>query len=116
MASQNGHTEVVKLLLDKGADVNVKDAAGFTALRIAKKYDNTGSPNSFQITIARGISKHPGECMIQCEKENLPLGCASNIATCVKCLKEVENKYRACLKNNCGYSKEDAAFRRSYRA
>ena len=40
MASANGRTEVVKLLLDKGADVNVKsniDDVDYTALKVAKK-------------------------------------------------------------------------------
>lgn len=44
MASKNGHTEVVKLLLDKGADVNVKvtmNGDGWTALKIAKKRGQT---------------------------------------------------------------------------
>ena len=30
-AAQNGHTEVVKLLLDKGADINVKNEVSYTA-------------------------------------------------------------------------------------
>ncbi len=33
--SQEGHTEGVKLLLDKGADVNVADSKGNTALIVA---------------------------------------------------------------------------------
>ena len=42
MASQNGHKEIVKLLLDKGADVNVKgkiDGVEITALKVAKYYN-----------------------------------------------------------------------------
>jgi ankyrin repeat protein len=41
-ASQNGHTEIVKLLLDKGADINVKatiDKIEYTALGLARKMD-----------------------------------------------------------------------------
>ena len=41
MAAQQGHTEVVKLLLEKGADVNVEATAAngvkWTALKVAKK-------------------------------------------------------------------------------
>ncbi len=35
LASQKGHTDIVKFLLDKGADVNVKAGMGFTALTFA---------------------------------------------------------------------------------
>nr|WP_297278145.1 ankyrin repeat domain-containing protein [uncultured Brachyspira sp.] len=34
-ASRNGHLEVVKLLIDKGADVNAKDDYNRTALMLA---------------------------------------------------------------------------------
>ena len=35
-APSGGYAEVVKLLLDKGADINVKNSKGETALVIAK--------------------------------------------------------------------------------
>ena len=42
MASANGHTEVVKLLLDNGADVNVKNTDdGVTALFMASANGHT---------------------------------------------------------------------------
>ena len=38
MASEKGHTEIVKLLLDKGADVNAKiKSDGVTALMMASE-------------------------------------------------------------------------------
>lgn len=44
MASQNGHTEIVKLLLASKADVNAKAYAGgkdYTPLSIAKQMGHT---------------------------------------------------------------------------
>ena len=41
MASANGRTEIVKLLLDKGAEVNVKNNYGITALFIASAHGYT---------------------------------------------------------------------------
>ena len=38
MATVNGHIEIVKALLGKGADVSVKDADGWTALMFAQEY------------------------------------------------------------------------------
>jgi uncharacterized caspase-like protein len=40
-AAQYGYTETVKTLLDKGANVNVKDGDGRTALMIAVRYGHT---------------------------------------------------------------------------
>jgi len=37
MTAKEGHTEVVKLLLEKGAEVNARANNGFTALGEAKK-------------------------------------------------------------------------------
>lgn len=39
IAAQNGHLELVKLLLDRGADVNATNAGGQTALHMATSYD-----------------------------------------------------------------------------
>jgi ankyrin repeat protein len=39
-ATQSGHVEVVKLLLEKGADFSLRDAKGMTALMHAAHYDN----------------------------------------------------------------------------
>jgi len=36
-ASAGGHMEIVKLLLEKGADVNIKSNDGSTVLTLAKK-------------------------------------------------------------------------------
>ncbi len=41
LAVHNGHTEVVKLLLDNGADINYKNERGATALVIAIEKENT---------------------------------------------------------------------------
>ena len=37
-ASENGHAQVAKLLLDKGANVNVRDIGGETALICASRH------------------------------------------------------------------------------
>ena len=37
MASQNGHLDVVRVLLDKGAEVNAKRIDGTTALMVASQ-------------------------------------------------------------------------------
>ncbi|MFZ0033647.1 MAG: ankyrin repeat domain-containing protein [Sedimentisphaerales bacterium] len=45
MTAKEGHTEVVKLLLEKGADVNVKATINnveWTALKVAKRMGRTG--------------------------------------------------------------------------
>jgi len=36
-AANNGHTEIVRLLIDKSADMNAKDMFGMTALMHAEK-------------------------------------------------------------------------------
>ena len=38
-AAMNGHTEIVKILLEKGAEVEAKDMEGWTALRYALAYE-----------------------------------------------------------------------------
>jgi ankyrin repeat protein len=40
-ASVNGHTETVKLLIEKSADVNAKDNSGVTALMHASMNGHT---------------------------------------------------------------------------
>ena len=40
-ASMNGHIKIVQLLLANGADVNLKDSEGDTALDEAELNDNT---------------------------------------------------------------------------
>jgi ankyrin repeat protein len=40
-AAFEGRTEIVKMLLDKGADVNAKDKYGQTALKVAASQDHT---------------------------------------------------------------------------
>jgi ankyrin repeat protein len=35
VASMNGHCEVAKLLIEKGADINMKDDEGWTAFHLA---------------------------------------------------------------------------------
>lgn len=37
-ASRNGHAEIVKLLLEKGADVNFASMQNVTALKLAHQY------------------------------------------------------------------------------
>ena len=39
IASQNGHFELVKLLVSRGADVNCANGGGQTALHMAVSYD-----------------------------------------------------------------------------
>ena len=38
-ASQGGHIDIVKLLIESGANMNIKDKYGETALIIAYKHD-----------------------------------------------------------------------------
>jgi ankyrin repeat protein len=40
-ASKNGYTDIVKLLIDVGANVNAQDDEGYTALRLASKAGHT---------------------------------------------------------------------------
>lgn len=40
MAAENGHVGLVKLLVNKGADVNIKTQEGWTPFELAKKFGN----------------------------------------------------------------------------
>ena len=40
-AAKNSHTEIVKALLAKGADLNAKDKSGMTALELAQPQEKT---------------------------------------------------------------------------
>ncbi len=41
LASENGYLEVVKYLVENGADINIKDDTDKTALDVAKKEKET---------------------------------------------------------------------------
>ena len=58
LAAANGHTEIIKLLLEKGADVNAKNKYGSTALMFAAA---NGRTEIVQILLEKG-----GRC--ECEK------------------------------------------------
>lgn len=51
IASQNGYSEIVRLLLEKGAKVNIKTNDGTTALMIAAKNDHT---NVIKLLVEKG--------------------------------------------------------------
>ena len=38
LVAEKGHLDTVKALLAKGADVNIEDKGGWTALKLAKKF------------------------------------------------------------------------------
>ena len=48
MAAKNGHSETVELLIDNGANVNVKTTFGYTPLHLAAK---NGHPQTVQALI-----------------------------------------------------------------
>jgi len=52
-AAQNGHTEVIKLLLDKGATVDSTDSLGVTPLIIASQ---KGHKNVLELLVAKGAN------------------------------------------------------------
>jgi len=45
IAASHGHDEIVRLLLQKGADLTVVDAEGRNALQIAREAKRQGSDN-----------------------------------------------------------------------
>ncbi|WP_353274418.1 ankyrin repeat domain-containing protein [Wolbachia endosymbiont (group B) of Hofmannophila pseudospretella] len=51
IAAENGHTNIVEILLKKGADVNKKDSYGPTALHLAAK---NGHTNIVEILVEKG--------------------------------------------------------------
>jgi hypothetical protein len=57
MASMEGHTEVVKLLLEKGADVNAKRNDGVTALYLAEQEGHT---DTMQALLDNGAEEKKG--------------------------------------------------------
>src|SRR5579872_1940707 len=50
-AAEKGHTEVVRLLLQKGADIGARNYEGLTALHFALVYKH---PDTARLLIARG--------------------------------------------------------------
>jgi ankyrin repeat protein len=50
-AARYGHEKVVKVLIDKGADVNAKDKDGMTAMKWANT-NRTASPPNYEKVIA----------------------------------------------------------------
>jgi hypothetical protein len=62
-AARKGHTEVVKLLLEHGADVRIRDNKGWRALRWAKEKGH--------IEIVRLLEKKEAELKRGCELELL---------------------------------------------
>jgi ankyrin repeat protein len=52
LATENGHKEVVELLINKGIDLNEKDNYGNTALRLASFY---GFKEVVELLINKGI-------------------------------------------------------------
>lgn len=50
-AAQNGHIRVMKLLLDRGADVNIRDDKGLTALFVAASLSD---PKMVQLLLSKG--------------------------------------------------------------
>lgn len=71
LASQNGHTEIVKLLLQSNIDVTLEDPSGQTALELAGN-----------IEIAEEIPKHIGEQLLKkysVEEVEKPLGFSGEV-------------------------------------
>src|SRR5258706_6151349 len=64
-AMRDGGSEIVALLLAKGADVNAKDSRGYTALSLAAE---AGDAESMRLLIAKGADVHSlnqqGESML----------------------------------------------------
>ncbi len=59
LASDNGHSDVAKLLLDNGAQVNLTDIDGFSALDLAYK------PEMIDLLVGRGEGVKIGQCGVE---------------------------------------------------
>jgi ankyrin repeat protein len=53
-AAEEGYTEIVKLLIEKGADVNATDILGDTALMYAAEEGRTETVNLLKAAGAKG--------------------------------------------------------------
>ena len=56
-AADNGHLKTVKLLLDRGAEINTVDNRGFSALSIASQpqsFGNVGNGELIEFLVAHG--------------------------------------------------------------
>ena len=55
LASEEGHTEVVRLLIENHADLNVRDRDDRTAVRLARRNKNTEIVDLLQLAGAEGL-------------------------------------------------------------